>query len=96
MKHLAELNIGKFKYPTTDPRMAGFINNLDRVNALAERSKGFVWRLKGDNNNATDIPCRRPTWRSTCRFGKRRPISKTSYAAPSMTSSIATAKSGST
>ena len=55
MKHLAELNIGKFKYPTTDPRMAGFINNLDRVNALAERSKGFVWRLKGDNNNATEF-----------------------------------------
>jgi Domain of unknown function (DUF3291) len=53
--HLAELNIGKFKYPTSDPRMAGFMDNLDRVNALAERSEGFVWRLKGDNNNATDF-----------------------------------------
>ena len=53
--HLAELNIGKFKYPTTDPRMAEFMDNLDRVNALAERSPGFVWRLKGDNNNATDF-----------------------------------------
>jgi len=53
--HLAELNIGKFKYPTTDARMAGFMDNLDRVNALAERSAGFVWRLKGDNNNATDF-----------------------------------------
>ncbi len=53
--HLAELNIGKFKYPTSDPRMAGFMDNLDRVNALAERSPGFVWRLKGDNNNATDF-----------------------------------------
>ena len=53
--HLAELNIGKFKYPTTDPRMADFMDNLDRVNALAERSPGFVWRLKGDNNNATDF-----------------------------------------
>ena len=53
--HLAELNIGKFKYPTSDPRMAGFMDNLDRVNALAERSAGFVWRLKGDNNNATDF-----------------------------------------
>jgi hypothetical protein len=55
MMHLAELNIGKFKYPTSDPRMAGFMDNLDRVNALAERSPGFVWRLKGDNNNATDF-----------------------------------------
>jgi hypothetical protein len=53
--HLAELNVGRFRYPTSDPRMADFMNNLDRVNALAERSPGFVWRLKGDNNNATDF-----------------------------------------
>jgi hypothetical protein len=53
--HLAELNIGKFKYPVNDPRMAEFMDNLDRVNAIAERSPGFVWRLKGDNNNATDF-----------------------------------------
>ena len=54
--HLAELNIGKFKYPTTDVRMAGFMDNLDRVNALADRAEGFVWRLKSDgSNNATDI-----------------------------------------
>jgi hypothetical protein len=52
---IAELNIGKFKYPTSDQRMAEFMNNLDRVNALAERSPGFVWRLKGDNNNATEF-----------------------------------------
>ena len=52
---IAELNIGKFRYPTSDPRMAGFMNNLDRINALAERSPGFIWRLKGDNNNATDF-----------------------------------------
>ena len=31
------------------------MNNLDRVNALAERSPGFVWRLEGDNNNATEF-----------------------------------------
>jgi hypothetical protein len=35
--------------------MAEFMDNLDRVNALAERSPGFVWRLKGDNNNATEF-----------------------------------------
>jgi hypothetical protein len=56
MMHLAELNIGKFKYPTSDLRMAGFMNNLDRINALADRSEGFVWRLKSDgSNNATDL-----------------------------------------
>jgi Domain of unknown function (DUF3291) len=53
--HLAELNIGKFKYPTSDLRMAEFMDNLDRVNAIAERAAGFVWRLKGDNNNATEF-----------------------------------------
>ena len=53
--HLAELNIGRFRYPTTDPRMAEFMNNLDRVNAVAERSDGFVWRLMDDSGNATDI-----------------------------------------
>ena len=53
--HLVELNIGRFRYPTTDPRMAEFMNNLDRVNAIAERSDGFVWRLMDDSGNATDI-----------------------------------------
>lgn len=53
--YLAELNVGYFKYPTDDPRMAEFMNNLDRMNAIAERAPGFIWRLKGDNNNATDF-----------------------------------------
>src|ERR1700727_2880649 len=41
--HIAQLNIGRFRYPTDDPRMAAFMTNLDRINALAERSEGFVW-----------------------------------------------------
>jgi hypothetical protein len=53
--HIAQLNIGRFRYPTHNPRMAGFMLNLDRINALAERSEGFVWRLKDDSNNATAI-----------------------------------------
>ena len=53
--HIAQLNIGRFRYPTDDPRMAAFMMNLDRINALAERSEGFVWRLKDDSNNATAI-----------------------------------------
>ena len=54
-QHLAQLNIGRFRYATDDPRMADFMNNLDLVNALAERSEGFVWRLKDDSNNATNF-----------------------------------------
>ena len=38
-QHLAQLNIGRLRYPTDDPRMADFMNNLDLVNGLAERSE---------------------------------------------------------
>ena len=62
MTHVAQLNIGRFRHPTDDPRMSAFMNNLDRVNALAERSDGFVWRLKDESNNATAIrPAGDPT-----------------------------------
>ena len=54
-QHLAELNIGRVRYPLDDPRMAGFVDNLDLVNGLAERSEGFVWRLKDDSGDATSI-----------------------------------------
>ena len=53
--HLAQLNIGRIRYPLDDPRMADFVNNLDRVNAIAEHSPGFVWRLQDDSGNATAI-----------------------------------------
>jgi hypothetical protein len=53
--HLAQLNVGNIRFPTDDPRLAEFMNALDAVNALAERSPGFVWRLQSDSGNATDI-----------------------------------------
>ncbi len=55
MRHLAEVNIGRLRYPLDDPRMADFVDNLDLVNGIAERSEGFVWRLKDDSGNATSI-----------------------------------------
>ena len=56
-RHLAELNVGRLVGPTDDPRLADFMANLERVNALAERSPGFVWRLKGEDEakGATDF-----------------------------------------
>ena len=45
-QHLAQLNIGRFRHATDHLRMADFMYNLDLVNAIAERSQGFVWRLK--------------------------------------------------
>jgi hypothetical protein len=53
--HIAQLNIGRPLYALDDPRMVGFMDNLDRVNAIAERSPGFVWRLKDESNNATSL-----------------------------------------
>jgi len=41
--HLAEFNIGVLKHDWDDPRVADFVDNVDRVNALARRSPGFVW-----------------------------------------------------
>src|SRR5262245_58760424 len=55
MLHLAQFNIGRIRYPLDDPRMADFVNNLDRVNAIAEHTPGFVWRLQDDSGNATAI-----------------------------------------
>ncbi|RWY57123.1 DUF3291 domain-containing protein [Mucilaginibacter gilvus] len=53
--NLAQINIGKIKgADINDPVMIDFVNQLDEINSLAEHSKGFVWRLKGDYNNATD------------------------------------------
>ena len=46
--HLAEFNFGTLLYPFDDPRIADFQNNIDRVNAIAERSPGFVWRLSDE------------------------------------------------
>ena len=54
--HLAEVNIGRILGPMDSPVMAEFAANLDRINALAETSEGFIWRLKDDTNNATSIP----------------------------------------
>lgn len=51
--HLAELNIATSIADLDDPVMAGFMNALDAVNAIAEKSAGFVWRLKDDSGNAT-------------------------------------------
>jgi len=53
---LAEINIAKMKgVNIDDPIMKEFVDNLDKVNEIAENSDGFVWRLKDDNNNATNL-----------------------------------------
>ncbi|MEC3918179.1 DUF3291 domain-containing protein [Nocardia sp. CDC160] len=54
--HLAQLNIGRLVAPEGDPRVADFYAALDEINALAEASPGFVWRMvDGESNNATTL-----------------------------------------
>src|SRR5258706_287381 len=54
--HLAQVNIGRVVAPVDDPKIAGFMAQLDEVNALAEAAPGFVWRLQTSSGNATDVP----------------------------------------
>ncbi|MCP5075413.1 MAG: DUF3291 domain-containing protein [Rhodobacteraceae bacterium] len=62
--HLAELNIARLVAPTDDPRVADFMNALDRINGLGKRSNGFVWMMEGSGepgkgnteNNIGDDP----------------------------------------
>jgi len=51
--HIAQVNIGRVRAGIDDPRMAGFVNRLEDINALADRSPGFVWRLQTSAGNAT-------------------------------------------
>jgi hypothetical protein len=53
--HIAQLNVARAVAPLDSPELAEFMAALDGVNALAESSPGFVWRLKSDSGNATDI-----------------------------------------
>lgn len=50
---LAQLNIATMKESLESPSMADFVANLERINALAEASPGFVWRLQDEAGDAT-------------------------------------------
>ena len=53
--HLAQLNVGRLRAPIDDPRSGEFVANLEPINALAEASPGYVWRLKDASGDATHI-----------------------------------------
>ena len=60
--HLAEVNIARLRAPVGDPVVQPFVDALDRVNAIADRMDGFVWRHVDETGNATatqvlDDPC---------------------------------------
>lgn len=53
--HLAQINIGRLLAPLDDPQIKDFVDALDPINALADASPGFVWRLQSDSGSATGI-----------------------------------------
>jgi hypothetical protein len=52
---LAQMNIATLKSPLDSPELKDFVDNLDLVNGIAEASEGFIWRLKGEGNDATAL-----------------------------------------
>ena len=57
--HLAQVNIALMKAPLESPEMADFVAQLEPVNALADSSPGFIWRLQTEDGDATARPCLR-------------------------------------
>jgi hypothetical protein len=52
---LAQVNIGRARGAMDQPVMAGFVAQLATINALADRSAGFVWRLQTEDGDATAV-----------------------------------------
>jgi Domain of unknown function (DUF3291) len=50
--HLAQINIARLRFPLDDPRMTEFNAVLEPINEIAERTPGFVWRLKSDDGRS--------------------------------------------
>lgn len=52
---LAQLNIAVMLEPYESPRMRDFVDNLDRINGIADASDGFIWRLQTEEGNASAL-----------------------------------------
>ncbi|MFF6905689.1 DUF3291 domain-containing protein [Streptomyces sp. NPDC012389] len=59
---LAQVNIARLKFPLDSPELKDFVDGLDPVNAVADQAEGFVWRLRSDSGNATDVPVFGDEW----------------------------------
>ncbi|MFJ9587845.1 DUF3291 domain-containing protein [Streptomyces acidicola] len=54
--HLAQVNIGRIIAPLDSPELADFVAQLPEINALADGSPGFVWRMVDDEGeDATGV-----------------------------------------
>ena len=53
--HLAQVNLATLRAPLDAPELAGFVAQLEPINALADGHPGFVWRLQTEDGDATAI-----------------------------------------
>jgi heme-degrading monooxygenase HmoA len=53
--HLAQVNLATLRFPLDGPELAGFVAQLEPINALADGTPGFVWRLQTEDGDATSI-----------------------------------------
>ncbi|MET0800552.1 MAG: DUF3291 domain-containing protein [Actinomycetota bacterium] len=53
--HLAQVNVARMREPLDHASMRGFVDGLGPINALADGSPGFVWRLQTDEGDATAL-----------------------------------------
>jgi hypothetical protein len=51
VQHVGQFNIARGRAPLDDPEMSGFVARLAEINALADASPGFVWRLQDDTGD---------------------------------------------
>lgn len=49
--HIAQINVASFRVARESPENADFEAMLDVVNATAQASPGFVWRMVGEGEN---------------------------------------------
>ncbi len=53
--HLAEFNVAKLRNPLDHEESAEFLAALAPINALAESTPGFIWRLQDDQGQSASF-----------------------------------------
>ena len=79
--HIAQINIATFRVPRSEPVNHSFDAALDEVNALAEATPGFIWRMQGEgDSDDPGISINMTVWRSIedlSAFAYRNPTHRT-------------------
>lgn len=65
---VAHMNVARLRHRAGDPRMAGFIDNVSRVNSIAERSPGLTGSWRSRSVQAMRGSSARLRARTSCRI----------------------------